>query len=628
MQRRGAEKQPEFFNIMLEKHKDDARGYDVIGFVDPVRRGNYGSRLSHSCAPNAVSVSMGVRGKYNIAVYASRDIGFGEELCFHYNSITEDEKEWRDAVCLCGTAACNGHFLIYAGTQLYTEVIRDHHHVLHRTAKLFDACCTSKNVTQRERALLQRHALKDSALGADTPVWLHKYAAAVCAYIEREQEALPLVLQAKAAAKHKGYAEFAEHAKAVEEVGGLRLTRLCNLATTLNKMALFLRQQRRQLQGVPGAVWDAPLFRRLSPAEVVSAVWLDRGGVIDDLVTLLRAYEGAEHPLVARIEAMRSRMQQREDITASRLQLLSVRDSLLRLAPRAAAYHHAASDVVLMYAMTRHWFVFAPAYRAFASREFSFKQLGYDRAGAAPRKKYSAQYAWGQLHFWERHTIESPDCSLSHQRRGTVSLPNLRCCYAKLTLLPADKLKGKKRRASGVAVRRQLVRHIAEQPHKAWSTRWHFGFKNGGLYGSPWLDEVIDADGCSGTVDALLKRMRQQKMLYPDGAFVSIAELEAKEAQAQPLVADATAAECKTNSTNPKHISMSSSSSCGSGGEGDDVDSGASSAENRDGSNGAGAAAAAGNKSLKRQEQDTKGKRRSSRLSKKPAHDYADPPNL
>ena len=34
---------------------------------------------------------MDVRGKYNIAVYASRDIGYSEELCYHYSSITEDE---------------------------------------------------------------------------------------------------------------------------------------------------------------------------------------------------------------------------------------------------------------------------------------------------------------------------------------------------------------------------------------------------------------------------------------------------------------------------------------------------------------------------------------------------------
>lgn len=206
---------------MLEKHKDDARGYDVIGFVDPVRRGNYGSRLNHSCAPNAVSVLMGVRGKYNIAVYVSRDIGLGEELCFHYNSIAESEQEWADAVCLCGTAQCHGQFLIHAGTHLYTEVLRASHHVLHRTAKLFHAC--QRALTDRERLLLDRFKLKDCALGSSTttPVWLRKYAAAVCAYVELEQEALPRVLMAKAAAPEKGYAEFAKRAKADEEVGAL-----------------------------------------------------------------------------------------------------------------------------------------------------------------------------------------------------------------------------------------------------------------------------------------------------------------------------------------------------------------------------------------------------------------------
>ena len=75
----------------------------------------------------------------------------------------------------------------------------------------------AQSLTPREMALLQRHALKDSALGADTPVWLRKFAAAVCAYIDVEQEALPKVLQAKAAANEKGHAKFAEHTKSVEE---------------------------------------------------------------------------------------------------------------------------------------------------------------------------------------------------------------------------------------------------------------------------------------------------------------------------------------------------------------------------------------------------------------------------
>ena len=41
----------DFYNMMLERHKDDERGYDVL-FVDPIKRGTYGSRFSHSCDPN------------------------------------------------------------------------------------------------------------------------------------------------------------------------------------------------------------------------------------------------------------------------------------------------------------------------------------------------------------------------------------------------------------------------------------------------------------------------------------------------------------------------------------------------------------------------------------------------
>ncbi len=41
----------DFYNIMLERQRDDAAGYDVL-FVDPIRKGNFASRMSHSCDPN------------------------------------------------------------------------------------------------------------------------------------------------------------------------------------------------------------------------------------------------------------------------------------------------------------------------------------------------------------------------------------------------------------------------------------------------------------------------------------------------------------------------------------------------------------------------------------------------
>ena len=83
---------PDFYNIMLERHKDDPEGYDVL-FVDPILIGNYSSRLSHSCDPNCATITTVVDGKYVIAMFATRDIRFGEELTFDYCSVTENRFE-------------------------------------------------------------------------------------------------------------------------------------------------------------------------------------------------------------------------------------------------------------------------------------------------------------------------------------------------------------------------------------------------------------------------------------------------------------------------------------------------------------------------------------------------------
>jgi [histone H3]-lysine4 N-trimethyltransferase ATXR3 len=36
-------------------------------------------------------------------MFASKQIKYGEELCFNYCSMTESEKEFEAAACLCGT---------------------------------------------------------------------------------------------------------------------------------------------------------------------------------------------------------------------------------------------------------------------------------------------------------------------------------------------------------------------------------------------------------------------------------------------------------------------------------------------------------------------------------------------
>ena len=101
---------PDFYNIMFERHRNDPDGYDML-MVDPIIKGAFSSRLSHSCTPNCSTVMHVVDGRYSIGMFAIRDIKYGEELCFDYNSVTESEKEFEAAVCLCGTMRCHGRFL-------------------------------------------------------------------------------------------------------------------------------------------------------------------------------------------------------------------------------------------------------------------------------------------------------------------------------------------------------------------------------------------------------------------------------------------------------------------------------------------------------------------------------------
>ena len=131
---------PDFFNIMLERHENDPDGYDLL-FVDPIKRGNFGSRFSHSCSPNTQTVPIAVNGKYVIGIFAQKRIEYGQELTFDYNSVTESEQEYRSAICLCSQLKCRGTYLAYAGSNTYQQILGLYHNNLHRAALIFKSCC-------------------------------------------------------------------------------------------------------------------------------------------------------------------------------------------------------------------------------------------------------------------------------------------------------------------------------------------------------------------------------------------------------------------------------------------------------------------------------------------------------
>ena len=76
----------------------------------------------HPLSPSLLQVVMSAGGRYVIAMFATRDIAFSEEMTFDYNSVTESEEEHQESVCLCGTRFCRGSFLAMAASDSYTQV--------------------------------------------------------------------------------------------------------------------------------------------------------------------------------------------------------------------------------------------------------------------------------------------------------------------------------------------------------------------------------------------------------------------------------------------------------------------------------------------------------------------------
>ncbi|GBG33499.1 Histone-lysine N-methyltransferase ATXR3 [Hondaea fermentalgiana] len=269
---------PDFYNIMMERHEDDEQGYDVA-YIDPIVRGNFASRLSHSCEPNCATVVMVVNGRYVVTVYTLREIGFGEELTFDYSSVTEDESEFKAATCLCGSLGCRGSFLYYAGVGAFAQVLADEHTFLHRNALVY-AACANPVLNQDDKARLVRAGIKKAAL-RDSPTWLVKWTSLVLAYAERERDELAHRLCLSTFRDRLTYT--GEQARL--QAAGVLENRVQNVVITLNKLRHFFTAARtsgtaaRDSVGIsskPLSKIPSPV-RPVTPAELVDILWSSEG---------------------------------------------------------------------------------------------------------------------------------------------------------------------------------------------------------------------------------------------------------------------------------------------------------------------------------------------------------------
>jgi hypothetical protein len=150
-------------------------------------------------------------------------------------------------------------------------------------------------------------------------------------------------------------------------------------------------------------------------------------------------------------------------------------------------------------------------------------------------KKYRSTFIWGQLTGWFKQTVLDPTASLSADRRGTISLPDVDSCYGKYSL---------KDRAAQLAL-------VSDSPGAMWPAGTLWSFKNPGrLYGSPMLDAAIARSRKEETVlPQIIAQLMAHGVAQPTAAGAPRAAAKADEqgvaaepaqpAEAQPVAAQA-----------------------------------------------------------------------------------------
>jgi hypothetical protein len=261
---------PDFYNILLERPRQDPNGYGLL-YVDASQRANMGSSCSHSCDANCTSAVVAKEGQLKIVLTTLRHIYPGEELTMDYYSITFSDDEWRAAVCLCGSCQCRGSFLQYATQDDMQQVLNQNCGPLWRYASLLRAC-SAKPLIPEDEAALDRHGMRSVVLGDSPANWIKKYAADNLRFVEFERKALPCALMRPREGQESLYSYSAADldARSVME-------------QRIQSMVCCISMVQRVLVKQPDDRREAVPLRTLQPTEAAKLIF-ERLNIIPDLI--------------------------------------------------------------------------------------------------------------------------------------------------------------------------------------------------------------------------------------------------------------------------------------------------------------------------------------------------------
>lgn len=479
---------PEFYNIYLERPKGDADGYDLV-VVDAMHKANYASRICHSCRPNCEAKVTAVDGQYQIGIYSVRPIGYGEEVTFDYNSVTESKEEYEASVCLCGSQVCRGSYLNLTGEGAFQKVLKDCHGILNRHQLMLEAC-ELNSVSEEDYIELGRAGLGSCLLGG-LPDWLIAYAARLVRFINFERTKLPEeILRHNLEEKRKYFTDVCldvEKSDAEVQAEGVYNQRLQNLALTLDKVRYVMRCVFGDPKKAP------PLLERLSPEEAVSFVWKGEGSFVEELIQCIAPYLEDRS-----LNDLRSSIRAHDPSGSDDLQrelrksLIWLRDEVRNLPCTYKCRHDAAADLIHIYAFTKSFFRIR-AYKAVTSPPVYISPLDLgpkfsEKLGPGfheYRKTYGENYCLGQLIFWHNQANAEPDGNLARASRGCLSLPDIGSFYAKIQ-------KPSRQRVYGPRTVKSMLAKMEKQPQRPWPKDKIWSFKSSPkVLGSPMLDAVL-----------------------------------------------------------------------------------------------------------------------------------------
>ena len=491
----------DFYNMVLERPKDDPTGYDVL-FVDAQYKGAIASRVSHSCTPNCQAEIVSNGGNLSISIYTVRDIAYGEELSFDYSCVTESKQEYREAICLCGMSKCRGSFLSLADGKAYEQVMQTHHTFLHRNAIILKAC--SEEMSEADYKRLHKFGFRSSLLGAlgssqapstsdasdlRLPPWLVKWVSLTLSYVEEEEKLLPSEL-----VKH--FPTIYNQERAEIESKGVTDQRVQNLAITIDKLKRILME--------PGQAHHPPLCF-LSEKAHIDHLWTGPQSIARRAYKIiLGAFkqiekviatdpEGYKHlqETITKIDVLQN-ADPPATVKEAQERLLTLSNLLKAVDTMCKAQFTAMIALLRMNAFTERFFSNSNFVTVTSSEVMQKKHIQHmdnsrhtmslleklESTDVIPGtgKRYNQTFVWGQLIYWYKQTIYEPNASLSAERRGTVSLPDVE---SSRKLFSADQ-------------RGQLVQWVKEKPEALWRTNTIWSFRNAAkIYGSPWLDAVM-----------------------------------------------------------------------------------------------------------------------------------------